>query len=129
MKTNKVSVSYWAKLTGTFSVEVKAWFDSGKWHWNVYAHVFNDHKLYDDDNALKNLPFHGGCTYDQVKSFKPLIMEYDWQKEGESKTVGCDYMHLHDNYENHPSPFDYEFGVIPAPFVYCAEALIEELEK
>jgi len=135
MKTNHVSVSYWVKKTSTFSVEVKAWCDSDKWNWNVYAHIFSGHPLYDDNEALKSLPLHGGCTYDAIKKNSPLVMKYDWQKEYEyeAKTVGCDYAHLHGDYENHPSPFDYDFGLVPAPFHHCAEeladTLLEELGK
>lgn len=130
MKTKQVSVSFWVKKTSTYSVEVKAWFDSVKWNWNwnVYAHVFSDHALYEDNEALKNLPFHGGCTFDQLKTIKPLNMEYEWQKESEGKTVGCDYAHLHDDYDNHPSPFESAFGVIPPPFKYCAEELVQALD-
>ena len=127
MKTNQVSVSYWAKKTGTYSIEVKAWFDSEKWNWNIYAHIFSGHPLYNDNEALKDLPLHGGCTFDQVRKISPLEIKCDWQKESEDKTVGCDYAHLHDDYNNHPSPFDCEFGEIPAPFKHCVEELIKEL--
>lgn len=129
MKTKNVSVSFWAKKTSTYSVEVRAWFDSTKWNWNVYAHVFNNHALYEDNEALRNLPFHGGCTFDQLKTIKPLEIKYDWQKEREGKTLGCDYSHIYDDYENHPSPFESAFGVIPSPFKYCADELIEALES
>lgn len=126
---NRMSVSYWVARTGTHSVEVKAWFDK-KWQWNIYAHIFPGHELYSDDQSILELPMPGGVTFDKEDTSKPLGgIKFDWQRESHSKVVGCDYGHIWDDYDNHPSPFDYPNGDIPAPFKGHADALLAALSQ
>ena len=105
MDYNKAT-SFWIKRSKTFSVEVSAWESSGKWYWNVYAHVFDTHPKFEDDEWLKDLPFNGGCTLDKLIITQPFKIEYDFQGVNTTKKVGSDYAHIHDDYDNHPNPDD-----------------------
>jgi hypothetical protein len=127
---NNVSVSYWLKKTTKFSVEVKAFYDGNKWGWCVYAHVFENHSKFNDNDFLMNIPMHGGVTFDQQKVVQSIGgPQYSFQKTRMAKTVGCDFAHLHDDYENHPSPTDYEFGFIPEPFYSEAISILKQIEE
>ena len=127
--TTKYSVSYWVEKNKDYSVEVKAWFN-GKWNWNIYAYVFDTFPKYDDDDYLLELPMAGGCTYDKLVNRQPIKgIKYDFQKVEKSKVIGCDFAHSWDDYDNHPSPFDYEPGLIPYPFKGAAEELVKELNS
>jgi hypothetical protein len=124
------TVQYWIAKRKTHSVEVKAWHDGVKWHWNVYAYVFESHPRFNDNEWIMNLPFHGGCTFDQQRIVQPIGgCRYDFQATRKVKVAGSDYNHICDDYENHPSPFDCVPGFVPNPFRSDADALLAELDK
>jgi hypothetical protein len=108
----------------THSVSAKAWHYGGKWHWNVYAYVQPSHPKYDDNEALQNLPFNGGCTYDAIRTVQPFEIKYDFQSLTTTKIVGSDYAHIFDNYDHHPSPFER----IPHEVLRDARELAQALE-
>jgi len=124
------SIEFKIKIAKTFSVTVKGWcstnsIDGLKWHWNVYANIFESHPLFNDIDKAMNLPLHGGCTYDQLTTSVPATgIIYDWQKETKTLKLGSDYAHLHDDYDNHPSAFDF----IPYNVLNDAKELAEALE-
>lgn len=94
------TVSFWVKKGKGYTVEVRCWPWSGtEWAWNVYAHVFPDHPLFENPNMLIDLaPLSGGCTLGQEKTIMPIGgVKYDWQKIEKSLTVGCDYKHIWDD--------------------------------
>lgn len=108
----------------THSISAKAWHDGAKWNWNVYAYVQESHPKFLDDEALQNMPFNGGCTHDSIRITQPTKIEYSWQKRVTTKIVGSDYAHIHDNYDNHPSPFE----CIPYDVLCDAKYLAEAME-
>ena len=125
----RVSVSYWPERNKDFSVEVKAWWSGDKWNWNIYAYFFPSFESYENNDYLKSIEMAGGVTFDEIKTTQPLNgIEYDWQTVKETKTIGCDFAHSWDDYENHPSPFDYSDGMIPEPFLSHAKHLIKQIE-
>jgi len=90
-----------------YTITIRAWFTKGlqgitqdEWHWNVYAHIFESHPLFQDVNkAIQCLPFHGGVTYDQKITSEPAQgTRWDWQKVHTSLKIGCDYSHYGDEY-------------------------------
>ena len=82
----------------TFSVTVYAWHRGDDFGWNVYAHIFESHPLFNDVEAAKALPFHGGCTYDHLLTDEPAGgIQYDWQKVDKTLKVGSDYQHYTDD--------------------------------
>ena len=127
--TTKYSVSYFQEINKDYSVEVKAWFD-GKWNWNIYAHIFDSFPKYNDNQYLLDLPMAGGCTFDRLINKRPIEgIKYDFQKVTENKVIGCDFAHSWDDYDNHPSPFECEVGVIPHPFLGAARELVKALDN
>lgn len=90
------STSYFVAIEKTHSVEVKAWtYSDTEWAWNVYAHVFEDHPLYGDKDALMDAPLHGGCTFDREKVEQPIGgPKYDFERITKSMVIGSDYRHL-----------------------------------
>ena len=122
---NKLSVSYWVERNKNYSIEVKAWF-CGDWKWCTYVHIFESSSLFDKNQKLLQLGMHGGVTFNQEKVVRPIV---GIGCESLSKIVGCDYMHLHDDYENHPSPFDYKNGDIPEPFFSDAKDLVKLINR
>tara|TARA_R110002095_G_scaffold210499_1_gene197784 strand:+ start:650 stop:1054 length:405 start_codon:yes stop_codon:yes gene_type:complete len=122
----KAMVEFNIAVKKTFSVTIKAFQSLDKWNWNVYANIFESNELFNDlDNAF-NLPFHGGCTYDQIKTLTPARgIQYSWQKEEKTLVLGSDYAHLHDNHDNHPSPFDR----IPYEVLKDAKELVDALNQ
>ena len=126
LKEFRASVEFKIESQKTFSVTVKAWQLMDKWSWNVYANIFENHSLFNDVNKALELPFNGGCTYDEIKTHTPSRgIRYDWEKESKTLIVGSDYAHIHDNYENHPSPFDR----IPFEVLRDAQELVEKLKE
>lgn len=120
---NKVSVSYWLAKEKEYSVEVKAFYNN-KWMWCIYIHVSDGCPLFHNNDELLNFGMHGGVTFDRQR-----IDQYIGDgKLNKSKTVGCDYEHIWDDYENHPSPFDYPNGDIPNPFHDDALEIKKRLE-
>jgi hypothetical protein len=107
----------------SFTVVVKAWLAMDKWQYNVYANIFENHPLFNDVEKAKSLPFNCGCTYDSFKANSPTSNDYEWQKETKALVVGSDYSHIHDNYDNHSSPFD----SIPHEVLRDAKELVEAL--
>ena len=110
-----------------FSVTIRAWQMDRKWQWNVYANIFETHKLFNDPkSAIDKLPFHGGCTYDKIKEEGPTGgNKYDKSESYKTLVLGSDYMHLHDNYDNWSSPLE----MIPYSILLDAKELATELEK
>ena len=77
-----------------FTVVVKHWIQSsGKHEWNVYAHIFPGHPIFDElEDRLSGcpLPFHAYCSYSR----------FDFDANGlcVCKSFGSDYAHFHDDY-------------------------------
>ena len=95
----------------SYSVTIIAWNRKealDQWHWNVYAHIYDKHPLFDNpENAVETLPFHCGATYDKIITTEPAQgIKYDWQRINKTLKIGSDYAHIYDNYDNHPSPFE-----------------------
>ncbi len=121
----KATVEFKIAVEKTFSVTIKAWQLTDKWNYNVYANIFEKHDLFNDVDKAMMLPFNGGCSYDEIKTFTPARgIQYDWQKESKVLVLGSDYNHLHDNYDNHSSPFDR----IPHEVLRDAKELVEALK-
>jgi hypothetical protein len=107
--TYEATTEFLIKRATTFTVTVKAWKYNDKWNWNTYVTVFKDHPKFNDNDWLKDLPFHCGCTYDKLMTGQPLVIKYDFHKVSEIKKLGSDYNHIHDDSDYHPSP---ECGVM-----------------
>jgi hypothetical protein len=133
--TDRVSTEWTVYQCDTFSVTVKSWKSKNyeyqtkgygsefQHHWNVYGHVFDTHELYKTPELTKELPFHGGCTFDQHKTHQPIGgIRYDWQQVTNTLTVGSDYSHLYDHFED----FDPKEG-IPHSILEDAEELVNAL--
>lgn len=110
----------WVSRGDKFTVVIKHW-KSGKCNnFNVYANIFNGHKLF---RKLKetmhgipdSMPFHRGATY------------CDWSRSKTGKILGkkygSDYNHLYDNFENVERIEDHPY------LERDAEELIEYLSK
>ena len=124
MEYNK-SVEFTIKRHKMFSVTAKGWQQCDKWNWNVYAHVFDNNELINDPERVMSMTFNGGATFDQMITTIPAQgIKYDFQRESKKLTVGSDYAHIHDDYDNHPSPDD---GV-PGYVLRDALDLAEQLE-
>jgi hypothetical protein len=123
----KATVEFKIAVKKTFSVTINAWQLNNKWAWNVYANIFETHSLFNNpEGAIDNLPFHGGCTYDKLKSEGATGgNKYDKSESHKTLVLGSDYMHLHDDYDNHPSPFDR----IPYNVLNDAKDLVEALSQ
>ena len=117
----------WFIKKSTFSIEVIAWeMYENHWIWNVYVYLFQDNKLFNDVESAKNLPFHGGCTFDKFYIKEPALgIKYDWQKIDKSLQVGCDYSHLDDDYFTQCHPDD---GV-PHAIISDVDCLIQAVEE
>lgn len=126
----------------TFSVTVKGWNRIGfngsdfenpveQFHWNVYASIYDGHPLFKaPQDAIESLPFHGGCTYDKlITTSKSLGNEYDKSEDCTILKLGSDYTHLHDDYDNHPSPLNGIPSNVEFDAKRLADALLEELGK
>ena len=111
---NKPKYEWCAFRSKNYVVTVVAWGGSNilnqqpEWCWNVYV-VFNDtHPYYENpEKAVDEIPFHGGCTYDEKIEYTPAQgIQYDWQKAIKSLKVGCDYAHLGDDWVKQFDPRD-----------------------
>lgn len=130
IKEFKAIVEFRFSTEETFSVTIKAWPSLDKWNWNVYANIFESHPLFNNVDKAISLPFNGGCTYDEIKTHTPARgIQYDWQKESKTLIVGSDYAHIHDDYDNHPSPLDYIPQKVLRDAKELADALLKELEE
>jgi len=136
MEINKVRIEYTIKQADNFNVQAVGWNTLGfrfgsnemfeKWNWNVYAHIFEDHPLFNDVESALNLPFHWGATYDQIITHEPARgIQYDFQKVTKCLKVGSDYSHCDDPEDGHQSAFE---GV-PNYVRSDAEALVKALEE
>jgi len=113
----------------SFGVSAKAWFDGSRWNWNVYARIYSAHPLFNKPSKAKNLPFHGGCTFDEIRTSIPSEgIVYEWQKEVKILVVGSDYAHICDDYENHPSGLEGVPCNILSDANELADALLKELD-
>lgn len=105
------TVSFWIHKGSDCSVEVKAWARDGLdgeklWHWNVYGHVFENHRMFATPEILQNMPLHWGASFDEFRTSRPAFgIKYDWQKENRAYTFGSDYSHYNDP-ESWPAPLD-----------------------
>lgn len=106
MSEYRATVEFWVAREKTHTVSAKAWHCGARWNWNVYAYIFDNHPIYENNEAILNLPLHCGCTYDRIRTEQPFEIKYDFQLVTNTKIVGSDYNHIYDNYDNHPSPFD-----------------------
>lgn len=109
----------------TFSVVVKAWQMDNKWQWNVYANIFDNHELFNNPEKAYELPFHGGCTFDQLIEHKNSNCTKYSCDDSSCLKLGSDYMHLNDNYDNHSSPFE----SIPYNILRDAKELVAALKE
>lgn len=84
------------------------------WCWNVYVTFNETHPYYEHpEKAVYEIPFHGGCTYDEKIEYTPSRgIQYDWQKTLKALKVGCDYAHIGDDWIKHCDPKDGVPGVI-----------------
>jgi hypothetical protein len=132
---DKVSVEWTVYQCDTFSVTVKSWktknyefIEKGygsefRHHWNVYANIFHTHPIYETPELAKDLPLHGGCTFDKQTISQPIGgIRYDWQKVSNTLKVGSDYSHYMDHFEDE----DPARG-IPHEVFNDAEALVDAL--
>ena len=119
--------SIWVKSIDNANIEIKCWSLNGaSFIWNVYANIYESHKLFNDIEKALTAPFYGGCTYDKIVTYSPAQgIKYDWQKEGKALKIGCDYNHLGDNYFN---SCDTEYG-IPDQILNDCNELINFLNR
>lgn len=82
--------------------------DNVEWTWCLYALIYDNHPLFEDaEDAIENLPWHCGCTYEERLTQEPARgIRYDWQRKGEWLKIGADYAHLYDAYLKASSPSD-----------------------
>jgi hypothetical protein len=120
----KPSYEWTIEKTRLFSVTVRSWHTGDGFGWNVYAYIFEEHPLFNNLEAAYNLPFHGGCTYQQIITTTPPEMTYDWQKEYKSLKVGSDYQHYMDDHFMLCDPAN----GIPYEIMRDAETLVQSLQ-
>lgn len=121
-----VKKNEWFVQKKTFTIQINAWeISPDNWVWNVYANIFESHPLFSKVEEAIDLPFHGGCTLDELHTTEPASgIIFDWQKVRKTLKVGCDYNHYCDEYFNHYNPDD----GIPIQIKKDVELLIAELE-
>lgn len=103
----------------TFSVVIHSWksknyeyelYSRGgeyKFHWNVYANIFEDHPYYDNIELIESLPFHGGITYDQhITHEGKLNIGFPLRAPQTTLKVGSDYGHYCDDWYAEQDPKD-----------------------
>jgi len=97
--------------TDSFSITIVAWhLKEHEWKWNAYVYLSENHELFaEPQTAIDNIPFHGGCSYDQYITMIPSLgIRYSWQKSHTVLKLGCDYNHYGDEYYSGCAP---EYGV------------------
>lgn len=115
----------WLLKTDTFGIMIRAWKLSDDWVWNMYVLIYDNHPLFSDAEAVCDLDFHGGCTFEEKITHAPARgIRYDWQKERSYLKVGCDYHHYWDDHFMRCDPADGIPGTIQAD----AQRLFEELK-
>lgn len=106
MKNKIDTVSFYVEKAQAFTIQVKAFRSYQFWRWNIYAHVFENHPKFDDDEFLLTMMPNGGCTYDAIIVSSPVKgIQYDWQKALKKKVIGSDYTHDWDR-KKHQSPLE-----------------------
>lgn len=100
----------------TFTITVRCWETGGvpgviesKFIWNVYAHIFDTHPLFLEVERAKDLPFHGGCTYDKfitTEPTTPVDQRASYEKTSRCIKVGSDYAHHMDDEFESANPKD-----------------------
>jgi hypothetical protein len=117
----------WIKQITNASIEVKCWpIHDGCFVWNIYANIFESHKLFNNVEKALEAPFHGGYSYDQIVTYIPARgIQYAWQIEAKTLKIGCDYNHLEDGYFNSCWPDE----GIPKAILNDCEKLIEFLNR
>ncbi len=115
----------WFKRVPHASIEIICWLiNDTDFVWNVYANIFESHKLFNNIEKALEAPFHGGYSYDHILTYIPAQgIKYDWQKEKKTLRIRCDYNHLGDNYFNSCGP---DNG-IPQEILNDCDELIEFL--
>lgn len=120
-------ITFKIKSNDVFCVEIKSWLLGDKWMWNVYANIYEKHNLFNKpEEAFECLPFNGGCTFDRLITHEDSkANSYNRSPKQITLKLGSDYMHIHDDYDNHPSPFDF----IPVNIINDANDLVKALLK
>lgn len=95
----------------TYSIQIRCWsrdeISEIKRVWNVYALIFDGHPLFNELERAKNLPFHGGCTYDKNITTEHAMPESErasWMRTSRCLKVGSDYSHYLDDYFESADP-------------------------
>ncbi len=97
----------WWYRQDSYLIEVQCTKRLGEYIWTIYAYIYDKHPLFHEPDLAKNLPFHGGCTFDVKVIYTPLKgVQYDWQKTSETVKVGADYNHDGDYYFTTCNPVD-----------------------
>ena len=119
----------------SFSISVRCWFIKGvsgitddRHAWNVYANIFDNHPHFGNVEWAKNLPFHGGCTFDKIittEYAKPEAERADWMKTYKCIKVGSDYAHYGDERFEQYSPADGVPSEIQCDVLELAAALAD----
>jgi hypothetical protein len=137
LKLNRAHITFTPEQNKHFTVTIEGWNRVGfremdfntpveVWGWNVYAHIYESHPLFNDIDEALQLPFHGGCTYDKIITTAPSQgIKYDFEKVTHCLKVGSDYSHLGDEYHDHQSAFD----GIPLEMSRDADELIRALQS
>lgn len=114
----------WILKTDSFGIQVCCGRIGEDWVWTMYVLVYDNHPLYSSPEAVCDLEFHGGCTYDEKVTNTPARgIRYEWQKERSLLKVGCDYHHWGDEYLCGCDPED----GIPGTILYDARQLLKEM--
>lgn len=97
-----------------------------EWCWCLYALIYDNHPQFNNVAGLvENLPWHGGCTYEERFIQEPARgIRWDWQRKGEFLKIGCDYSHLNDEYYRQSDPHN----GIPGSIQSDAQELFDALE-
>lgn len=77
--------------------------------WNVYANIYDNHPMFGEPDRAKNLPFHGGCTFDKFITTEFARAEAErpeWMKTSRVLKVGSDYAHYGDDHFESYLPAD-----------------------
>ena len=106
LKEPKKSVEWMIFQCKHFSVQVRGWTSQGlngvENRWNVYANVFDTHPWFGSMDALLNLHFHSGPTYERLITYEPAQgIRYDFERCDKVYKIGSYYSHAWDNYEHY----------------------------
>jgi len=100
----------------SFSITVRCWAREGVAGimepaavWNVYANIYDNHPMFSEPERARNLPFHGGCTYDKYVTHEfatPEAERSQWMRTSRALKVGSDYAHYGDDQYESAMPSD-----------------------